>query len=62
MEEKNYIDLIENLLTEKIEEIYVEKEDFFLFRDAWINHPEKDKIIGEAILGGKVIYRKESEK
>ncbi len=58
MEEKNYITLIEDLLTGKIEELHVEKEDFILFRDTWINHSEKDSIYGEAILGGKVIYRR----
>ncbi|MGX7025102.1 hypothetical protein [Vagococcus hydrophili] len=60
MEENKYTSEIEKLLTGEIEEINVEKEDFFLFRDVWVKHPEKDQIVGEAILGGRVIYRKNS--
>lgn len=50
---------IKELLNGEISEIVVEKPDFFQFREVWLTHPNKDKIVGEAGLGGKVIYRKE---
>lgn len=50
---------IEALLNGEISEIIVEKPDFFQFREVWLKHPNKCKIVGEASLGGKVIYRKE---
>jgi len=44
-----------------IEELLVERADFFLFREIWLNHPQKNQIVGEAGLGGRVIYRKVNE-
>lgn len=48
---------ISSLLSGEIEEILITKEDFFTFRDVWIDHAEKNQIEGEASLGGRVIYR-----
>lgn len=56
--ENPYIEKIELLLKEEEKEILVEKQDFLLFREVWLNHPEKNRIVGEAGLGGKVVYRK----
>lgn len=58
MSENPYIEKVAALLAGDLKEIVVEKEDFFLFREVWINHPEKNEIIGEASLGGRVVYRK----
>ena len=56
--ENPYEEKIEQLVTGEITELIVEKEDFLLFREVWLTHPEKNNIIGEAGLSGKVIYRK----
>lgn len=52
---------IDALVAGEIEELLIEKDIFFEFREAWLNHPEKNKIYGEAGLGGKVVYRKNIE-
>lgn len=52
---------IAQLLSGECSELVVEKDDFFTFREAWLAHPERKKIIGEAHLGGKVIYRREED-
>ena len=57
MNENPYIEKIESLVTGAVDELLVEKEDFFLFREVWLNHPKKSQIVGEASLGGKVTYR-----
>lgn len=59
MTENSFEAQIEALLNDEIEKIIVEKEDFFSFRDVWNSHPNKKQIVGEAGLGGKVIYRKQ---
>ncbi len=59
MEENPFESQVEALLNGQVEEILVEKNDFFLFREIWISHPNKMQIVGEAGLEGKVIYRKQ---
>lgn len=56
--EKSYEEQINALVTGELEELVVEKENFFEFREAWLTHPEKNSLVGEAGLGGKVVYRK----
>lgn len=58
MSENPYVEKIEALLAGDITEIKIGKEDFFLFREVWIKHPQKNEIVGEASLGGNVVYRK----
>lgn len=48
---------IEQLLKEEISEIIIEKVDFMDFREALLKHSEKKKIVGQAGLNGRVIYR-----
>lgn len=45
-----------SLVAGELSKIEVSREDFFAFRNAWQEHPEKVKIVGEAQLGGRVIY------
>lgn len=47
---------IEKLINGEIAKIVVPKEDFFDFRKVWSEHEKKDGIIGEAQLGGSLIY------
>lgn len=56
--ENPYKEKIDLLVSGEITELIVEKEDFLLFREVWLTHPEKNNIIGEAGLCGKVVYRK----
>lgn len=53
---EKFLNEIEKLISGEITEIEVTREDFFSFREAWVNHAKKDFIIGEARLGGSVIY------
>ncbi|MBO0475856.1 hypothetical protein DOK76_02160 [Vagococcus sp. DIV0080] len=57
----SYTEKIESLLSEEITELVVEKDEFYQFREAWVAHPKKNMIVGEASLGGKVIYRKDKQ-
>ena len=59
MTENSFESQVEALLNGEIKEIIVEKDEFFSFRDVWNSHPDKKQIVGEAGLGGKVIYRKQ---
>lgn len=52
---------LDDLVAGTISEIVVKKEDFMTFRTAWLNHPQKNQIVGEAKLHGEVIYRLVSE-
>lgn len=53
---KDYQQLLNELVNGELKELVIERDDFIAFRNIWQNHPEKDKIIGEARLGGSVIY------
>lgn len=44
----------------EVEEINIQKEEFMLFLEVWNQHPEKNNVIGEAGLGGNVVYRRKS--
>jgi hypothetical protein len=45
------------LIKGDIDTMAIEKKDFMTFREIWINHEEKESIIGEALHNGNVIYR-----
>ncbi|MGK0551263.1 hypothetical protein ACSFB8_03385 [Enterococcus faecalis] len=57
MYENPFISKIEELKQGAIEELVVEVADFFLFREAWLQLPDRMDIKGEAGLNGKIIYR-----
>lgn len=41
----------------KREELTVSREEFMLFREIWLTQTDRQLIIGEAGLNGKIIYR-----
>ncbi|QIL45631.1 hypothetical protein G7081_00280 [Vagococcus coleopterorum] len=47
---------INKLKAGEIEKLVVERDDFFEFREVWLKDSNRDAIIGEASLGGSVIY------
>ncbi len=47
---------IEKLVSGETDEIFIKKEDFMKFREIWLNHPEKDSLIGKANHYGEVSY------
>lgn len=48
---------INALLAKEITEIHIGKKDFIDFISVWSKHAHKDQIVGEAGLGGNVVYR-----
>lgn len=55
-------EMLEQLAAGEIEEIRVSNDEFFVFRDAWLKRTDRVQFVGEASLGGHVIYRYESSK
>lgn len=49
--------MMDQLVQGQVDDIKIEKNDFMVFREIWINHEKKDQIIGEAMHNGVVIYR-----
>lgn len=49
--------MMDQLVQGQVDDIKIEKNDFMIFREIWINHEKKDQIIGEALHNGVVIYR-----
>ncbi|MGB3161417.1 hypothetical protein [Carnobacterium sp.] len=47
---------IEKLISGEKDEILIKKEDFMKFREIWLNHPDKNSIIGKANHFGEVSY------
>ncbi|MGO3732017.1 MAG: hypothetical protein ACTJHC_02455 [Vagococcus sp.] len=58
MDSQEFVQRIDSLVIGEIAELVVEKDQFFSFREAWLTHPDKESIEGEAGLGGRVVYRK----
>lgn len=58
---RDFKDEIDNLVAGNISEITVEQDEFLAFREAWLKHPEKSSIMGEAGLNGRIIYRFQKE-
>lgn len=42
-------------------ELYVKKEEYLIFLEAWNEHPQKKSFTGEALLGGNVVYHYNKE-
>ena len=59
--ENPYNEKIDLLISNEISELVIEKDEFLIFRNAWLNHSEKNNIKGEAGLGGKVKKKKNNE-
>lgn len=53
---------LKQLIKGDIDTMAIEKKDFMTFREIWINHEEKESIIGEALHNGDVIYRYRSNR
>ena len=52
---------LKELIQGTIDSLMIEKKDFMTFREIWINHEEKESIIGEALHNGNIIYRYRSK-
>jgi hypothetical protein len=57
MDSNPFVEKIELLKKGDLKEIIVEPKDFFQFREAWVQLPDRMEITGEAGLNGKIIYR-----
>lgn len=52
-----YQEKLASLVANQVTELVIEQPDFLVFREAWLVHPEKKNIVGEAGLNGRIIYR-----
>ncbi|MFD0897810.1 hypothetical protein [Loigolactobacillus binensis] len=52
----DYLTQIKELAAGKREEIAVAQADFYAFRTAWLQFPQRKSIVGEAQRGGNVVY------
>ncbi|MCL5459095.1 hypothetical protein ACLUXD_11105 [Loigolactobacillus coryniformis subsp. coryniformis] len=52
----DYLTQIKELATGEREQIEVKQADFYAFRRAWLEFPQRKSIVGEAQRGGDVIY------
>ncbi|EPH95438.1 MULTISPECIES: hypothetical protein [unclassified Enterococcus] len=52
-----YVETIQELVDGKIDQIEVKRENVILFREAWLQREDRKFVVGEAQLGGHVIYR-----
>lgn len=57
MSENSFEEKIQQLREGKLSEIVIEQSDFSVFRETWKATEDREKIIGEAGLNGKIIYR-----
>ncbi|MGY3778887.1 hypothetical protein [Isobaculum melis] len=57
MEKVEIEEKIAALIAKEITEIHIEKKDFIDFISVWSKHESKNQIVGEAGLGGNVVYR-----
>lgn len=55
---EEYVALLKQLLDGTIQELVVEQAEYFNFREAWLKLPNRNDVIGEAGLNGRIIYRK----
>lgn len=54
---ESYDQQLDKLKSGEIEEIYVPRENFMMFRDIWIKREDRKYFVGEAAHGGNVTYR-----
>lgn len=52
-----YEEQLKQLIAGDFSEIIVEQADFLVFREAWLAHPQRKEIVGEAGLNGRIVYR-----
>ncbi|MFC6169175.1 hypothetical protein [Loigolactobacillus jiayinensis] len=52
----DYLSQIKELAAGEREQIEVKQADFYSFRTAWLQFPQRKSIVGEAQRGGNVIY------
>lgn len=57
-----YTAKIEALVEGTIPQLEITQEEFMGFREAWLGHPKRQEIVGEAGLNGQIIYRKSESK
>lgn len=57
MFENPYNEKLEQLRAGTLTELVVKRDDFLLFREAWIEQLDKNYFVGEAGLGGRIVYR-----
>ncbi|EOL46099.1 hypothetical protein RV11_GL001175 [Enterococcus phoeniculicola] len=53
----DYEKKLDELKEGTINEIEVSKENFFLFREAWLKREDRKFFVGEAHLNGDITYR-----
>ena len=53
----DYLTQIKELATGERKQIEVRQADFYAFRRAWLEFPQRKSIVGEAQRGGDVIYQ-----
>lgn len=54
---ENYDQQLDKLKSGEIKEIYVERDNFMLFRVSWIKREDRKYFVGEAAHGGNITYR-----
>lgn len=54
---ENYEIQMDQLKSGEIKEIYVPRENFMMFRDAWIKREDRKYFVGEAAHNGNITYR-----
>ncbi|MGM0124154.1 hypothetical protein IGI37_001528 [Enterococcus sp. AZ194] len=54
---ESYEKQLEDLKSGTLQEIEVSRENFFLFREAWLNREDRKYFVGEAHLNGAITYR-----
>ncbi|MBP1041477.1 hypothetical protein I6N95_10710 [Vagococcus sp. BWB3-3] len=52
-----YEEQLKQLVLGDLQEVIVEQADFLVFREAWLAHPQRKEIVGEAGLNGRIVYR-----
>ena len=54
---EEYAVLLKQLLDGTIQELVVEQAEYFNVREAWLKLPNRNDVVGEAGLKGRIIYR-----
>ncbi|GAJ27306.1 hypothetical protein JCM15457_2282 [Liquorilactobacillus sucicola DSM 21376 = JCM 15457] len=59
--EKNYQELLEQLMDEKIESLEITPKEFMVFQEIFMNFQHRKSIVGTAQRGGSIIYKREDK-
>ncbi|MCM6931210.1 hypothetical protein NE261_05225 [Enterococcus italicus] len=54
---ENYDQQLNKLKSGEIKKIYVERDNFMLFRDSWLKREDRKYFVGEATHNGNINYR-----